>query len=351
MPDTANNPSSSEKRKKEQLRLSLSKDAKARRGNGLERVRIRHEALPEMNLEEVSLQVFSLGRRRRTPFYISSMTGGWKGALALNLRLARAAERRGWAMGAGSQRSFLESASAGGEWRRIRQAAPQIELWGNLGLTEAVSARKSDFERLMRALKAQAMIIHCNPLQEALQKEGRAHFKGGLPALKKLAKTLKKPLVVKETGCGFSSKTLDRLTGWGLGAVDIAGLGGAHWGRIEGLRHTKGSVLYGSGEVFAEWGISTLESLLNARRKKRDFEVWASGGLNSGLDCAKVLALGARRVGFGRLILQSAVQGEKALDQTMERLERELKISLFCSGCATIKDLQKNGAASVDKSF
>ena len=185
------------------------------------------------------------------------------------------------------------------------------------------------------------MIIHLNPLQEALQKEGTAQFKGGLLALKKLAEELTVPVIVKETGCGFSREVLDQLTNIGVAVVDLSGLGGTHWGRIEGQRYSKAEAFFKIGEAFADWGVSTAQSLIYSGEKQRDYEVWASGGLRTGLDSAKALAMGAGFTGFGQIILKALHEGEKALDQLMSRLEHELRVSLFCTGSSNIQELQR----------
>jgi isopentenyl-diphosphate delta-isomerase len=193
-------------------------------------------------------------------------------------------------------------------------------------------------QKLADDLEASAMIIHLNALQECLQPEGTPQFKGGLKALKKLTRSLSMPVVVKETGCGFSKTTLEKLKDSGVAAVDVSGLGGTHWGRIEGLRNP---TLEAVAETFANWGISTVESVVTAVRSKPSYEVWASGGVRTGLDAAKLIAMGARTVGVAKPILEAALQSEEALDQCMQTIEHELKIALFCTGCRNISELRK----------
>lgn len=330
-----------ENRKKEHFHLALSEDSESQKSSGLHRVQLIHEALPDLNFEEVSLSQISLGKPFKTPFYISSMTGGWKNSEIINLRLAKVAESRSWSMGIGSQRAQLTEIFKDQECRNIRKACPNLFLFGNIGLSQAITASVDELKRLVDTLEAQAMTLHLNPLQEAVQKEGTPYFKRGLKTIKSLIKELSVPLIVKETGCGFSSDTLDRLTDLGLAAVDISGMGGTHWGKIEGQRLSKKETFYGIGETFSSWGVSTLDSLLFARKRKRDYEMWASGGLKTGLDAAKALSLGAIKAGFGRHLLKEALKGEDALDKAMARIEQELKISLFCTGSSTINELQK----------
>ena len=269
------------------------------------------------------------------------MTGGWSDSLDFNLKLAKACERRSWIMAVGSQRGQLENPAKAEEWKEVRKACPQLILLGNLGLSQLLKVSLKQVLSLIDSLQAQGMIIHLNPLQEALQKEGTAQFKGGLKAIEKLAKELSVPLIVKETGCGFSREVLDQLTDIGLAVVDVSGLGGTHWGRIEGRRYNKEENFFGIGETFSDWGISTVQSILYSCEKERDYELWAGGGLRTGLDSAKALAMGACLTGFGQIILKALQESEKALDQLMSRLEYELKVSLFCAGASSIQDLKR----------
>ena len=178
-------------------------------------------------------------------------------------------------------------------------------------------------------------------MQECLQPEGTPQFEGGLKALKDLAKNLSVPVILKETGCGFSHKTLKKLCGLGLKAVDISGYGGTHWGRIEGDRISSEDVRKQAALTYSNWGYSTLSSLLAAHQlEDKDFEIWASGGIKTGLDSAKCLALGASAVGFAHIILKQAQKGEKALEDQMFLLEHELKIALLCTGSRTVSQLR-----------
>ena len=330
-----------EKRKKGHFFLSLEDSSQSNSGTGFDKVQLQHEALPDLDLDQVSLSQKWGRYSLKTPFFVSSMTGGWADSLDFNLKLAKACEKHSWIMGVGSQRRELWDVSKREEWKKIRKACPHLILLGNLGITQAVKNSPKKICSLLESFEAQAMIIHLNPLQEALQKEGTPQFKNAFSTLKKLAKELPVPLVVKETGCGFSEATLDRLTGIGLSVIDVSGLGGTHWGRIEGMRYTEEDGLLGLGDVFSSWGVSTFESLIYSQSKKRDYEVWASGGIRSGLDAAKALALGAQFVGFAHPILKALHKGEEELERLMSRLEYELKVSLFCTGSSNIKDLQR----------
>ena len=326
-------------RKKDHIFLSLKKENEASGANGFSSVQLPHSALPEMDFSEVDISSQIFNRTLKTPFVVTGMTGGWEGSLEINRNIARACEKKGWIMGVGSQRRQIFDSAAGKEWEEIRKECPDLILLGNIGLSQLIKTEVSVIEDLVSSLGASAMVVHTNPLQEALQPEGTPQFKGGLKALKTLCSKLSVSVILKETGCGFSKKTLEVLSGIELFAVDISGYGGTHWGRIEGERTNKKHFLYGAAEAFKNWGVSTLNSLYFTQEIKRDYEVWASGGIRNGCDAAKALVLGASRIGMARPIIQSALKGADELDKTMARLEYELKIALFCSGCKNIEEV------------
>lgn len=330
-----------ESRKRDHIELSLSAANQAEGLSGLDRVELIHEALPDLDFAEVQIRCRSLKLDTETPFLISSMTAGHGESGALNARLATAAEARGWKMGVGSQRRELGDKAAAQEWKRIRKVAPKVHLLGNLGLAQLIRTPIAAVERLVESLEASAMIIHLNALQECMQPEGTPQFKGGVKALENLVKKLSVPVVVKETGCGISKTTLKRLKGLGIAAVDVSGLGGTHWGRIEGGRSGRDEMRKSASATFAEWGIATVDSVVAACEMKKDFEVWASGGVRTGLDAAKLLAMGAKTVGLAQPILQAALKTEKELDERMALIEFELKTALFCTGASDLTRLQK----------
>ena len=329
-----------ESRKRDHIRLSLSEKNQATGESGLDRILLVHEALPDINFSQVSLAQTSLKRKIATPFLVSSMTGGHVHSAKLNALLAKACEQRGWRMGVGSQRRELNDPAASAEWKSIRKEAPKVQLLGNLGLAQLIQTKTDAVERLVESLEAAAMIIHLNALQECLQPEGTTDFKGGLKAIERLCKTLSVPVVVKETGCGFSRATLKRLRTTGVAAVDVSGLGGTHWGRIEGDRNAEDNIRFEAAKSLASWGISTVDSVLEAVDVKAKYEVWASGGVRSGLDAAKLLAMGANTVGFAMPVLEAALNGEAALLHRMSVFEYELQTVLFCTGSKSIAELQ-----------
>ena len=330
-----------ESRKADHLRLALDPAMEAAGGSGFDRVHLPHEALPELNFADVDLSTDFFGYAAASPFFVSSMTAGHQNGEALNLTLARAASARRWPMGLGSQRRELTDPGARSEWKRLRRLAPNGFFLSNLGLSQLIVTKPAKVLELVEALGAGALIIHTNPVQEALQPEGTPQFKGGLKALEKICKESPVPVVLKETGCGFSKDTLKRVANIGLAAIDVSGYGGTHWGRIEGGRAEPKSPQRAAAGTFRAWGISTVESLEAAATVKTRAEIWASGGIRSGLDGAKAIAMGARKVGFAKPALEAALQGEAALAAWMERIEFELKVALFCTGEETPASLRK----------
>lgn len=337
-----------EARKKSHLEIALDPEMQTNALSGLDRVHLPHDALPELDFADVDLSTpFLNGSRKRvlaTPFFVSGMTAGHAAASLVNERLARACARRGWIFGVGSQRRELDtSRPIIDSWSNLKAEAPGLTLLGNLGLSQAIATRPADIERLARNVGADAFCIHLNALQEAIQPEGTPNFRGGLKTLKALAVKATLPLIVKETGCGLSARTLSKLRGVKLAAVDVSGLGGTHWGRIEGVRagEEKDRMRARAAGTFRDWGVSTVDSVLAAAKiLPKSTEIWASGGVRSGLDAAKLIALGATRVGFAKPALAAALENEDALERFMETTEFELKTALFCSGYRTPADLR-----------
>jgi len=209
-----------------------------------------------------------------------------------------------------------------------------------LGIAQIITASTDDLKRITDAIEAQALIVHCNPLQEALQPEGTPEFKGCLVALEQTVKQLHLPIIVKETGCGFSPLTLQRLHEIGVDAVDVSGLGGTHWGRIEGHRAAATSHARRAAQVFGAWGMGTVQSIRFARQLSPSYEIWGSGGVRHGLDAARLLALGATTIGFAKNLLAAALESPEAVSREMAAIEYELKLAMFCTGSRVLNDLQ-----------
>lgn len=330
-----------EQRKNDHIRLALAPSSQTEKLSGLDQIRLLHEAFPEINFSDIDISQEIFGTKR-APFFLSSMTAGHANSPKLNRSFAKACAEKSWMMGVGSQRRELFDDNAGKEWEQIRQEFPELTLLSNIGLTQLIKTPLEKIQKLIDSLGAKALIVHTNPLQEALQPEGTPEFKGGLNALKNSLQFLSVPVIIKETGCGFSKQTLEKLNEMGVKFVDLSGLGGTHWGRIEGERSAPEHRLYLASKVFADWGISTVDSLLNAREVVPKFQVWASGGVRSGLDAAKFIAMGASMVGIAKPMLEAALESEEVLIRTMNQFELELKIAMFCCGTANLKQLQEN---------
>ncbi|MFM6926820.1 MAG: type 2 isopentenyl-diphosphate Delta-isomerase [Bdellovibrio sp.] len=332
-----------ENRKRDHIRIALDPRSQAEGQNGLDSIELVHEALPDMNFKEVDISTsfFFSGTSvpLSSPIFISSMTAGHEKGREINEALARLSDRRQLLMGVGSQRRELNDSNAAEEWAQVRKQAPKAKLLGNIGISQLIKTPIDDIRRLVDAAEAVALFVHVNPLQEALQPEGTPNFKNSLEAIENLAKFSQVPVILKEVGCGFSVETLKRLEGTGIAAVDVAGLGGTHWGRVEGYRSQENELLYQVAQTFANWGVSTVQSVLNAQEARVSYEVWASGGVRNGLEVAKLLALGAKKVGLAKPFLEAALQGDEALEALLNRLELELKIALFCTGSKNISEL------------
>lgn len=329
-----------ESRKADHLQLSLSPAMEASGGNGLDQIHLFHEALPELDLAQVKTTTKFWTYAAHSPFFISSMTAGHHKGEAINFTLAKVAAQKRWPMGLGSQRRELSDPQAAQEWKRLRKAAPGACLMGNLGLAQLIHTPIDQVLRLIDNLEASALFIHLNPLQEALQPEGTPLFAGGSKAIEKLCKSTKVPVILKETGCGISPSTAKKLQRLKIKAVDVSGFGGTHWGRIEGGRAPENSVQRKGALTFAGWGESTAHSLLACQGLK-GMELWASGGIRSGLEGAKCIALGAQKVGFAKPALAAALEGEAALGEWMDQMDFELKVALFCTGSKNPEDLRK----------
>ncbi len=325
-------------RKKDHVRISLGDESQAR-SDQFVRLQLEHNPLPEIDLADVSLDCDVFGHPLKSPLFVSSMTLGHQGAQSINETLMTACQKRGWMMGVGSQRRQLFDPSARLECEELRVQFPDLVLFGNIGLSQVISSSVEDIESLVEALKAQFLVVHTNPLQEALQPEGTPQFRGGIESLVKLCSQLSVPVVLKETGSGFSRQSLIALKGKGLAAVDVSGLGGTHWGRVEGLRQNPESLGFQMAQSFANWGVSTVDSVMNAVEAQWDSALWASGGVRSGVDAAKLICLGAEKIGMAQPLLEAATESLEKLLLKMEQMDQELKVSLFCLGLVDVKSL------------
>jgi isopentenyl-diphosphate delta-isomerase len=329
-----------EQRKQDHIALAMLPVNQASEASILDQISFWHEALPNLDFADLDIASTRFGESVPNPFMISSMTAGHQAAIAINTSLLAAAHQQQWAMGVGSQRRELDDPEESIIWRNLRRMFPDVTLFSNLGIAQIITSSTDDLKRITDAIAARALIIHCNPLQEALQPEGTPEFKGCMQALEHAVNTLVLPIIVKETGCGFAPATLQRLHNIGVHAVDVSGLGGTHWGRIEGHRAPAHSPARRAAQIFGSWGMDTVQSIKYARELSPSYEIWGSGGVRHGLDAAKLLALGATTIGFAKNMLAAALQSTDAVITEMAAIEYELKLALFCTGSQTLSELQ-----------
>ncbi|ARB92527.1 type 2 isopentenyl-diphosphate Delta-isomerase [Legionella longbeachae] len=330
-----------EQRKQDHIKLALMPENQTADLSTLDNINLIHEALPDLNFDDVSIKGSRLGQVVEKPFLISSMTAGHRRAKHINRNLIEACAQNGWAMGVGSQRRELTDPKAAFEWRDLRQDFPEVSLYSNLGIAQLIETSIKDIQRLTDALQADALIIHCNPLQECIQPEGTTTYRGCWHALAHLIKNFELPIIVKETGCGFSRETMVRLNDIGIAAIDVGGLGGTHWGRIEGHRATDDPIRQQAAITFQNWGIDTATSVKLAMELNPSYEIWGSGGVYNGLNAAKLFALGATTVGYAKPMLEAALKSSEQVSLCMQTIEYELKVAMFCTGSRTLADLKK----------
>jgi isopentenyl-diphosphate delta-isomerase len=342
-------------RKQQHVEIALSKDVSFRgKTTGLERWEFLHNALPELDFSEVDPSTAFLGKRLSFPLIISSMTGGYHDAIRINRQLAEVCAQKGLAMGVGSQRQALEDTKHHRSFSVVREAAPDIPVFGNIGAAEVAKLKDvSGLKKLAELIRADAFAVHLNPLQEFLQPEGNPQFKGVLEGIGRLVKELGLPIIVKEIGAGISMPVARRLLEVGVRIIDVAGAGGTSWAGVEIIRRGnvrkqrkpgKGSRAP-SASAFWDWGISTVDALRQVSTLKADhpsLTLISSGGIAGGLDIAKSIAFGADLAAAARAflkILESS--GTRGLLETLEEWEMELKGAMFLTGARTISELQK----------
>ncbi|MFH1085455.1 MAG: type 2 isopentenyl-diphosphate Delta-isomerase [Chloroflexota bacterium] len=329
-------------RKRDHLRISLEEDVRSGLTTGLERYRLAHMALPELALADVRLASQFLGHPLGAPLLISPMTGGVAQAGAINRNLAQAAQRLGLAMGLGSQRPALEDPAAL-ESYRVRAWAPDILLFANLGAVQLNHGYGlAECRRAVESVGADALVLHLNPLQEALQPEGDTDFAGLLDKIAAVCAGLGCPVIAKEVGWGLSGVVAAQLAAAGVAAVDVAGAGGTSWSTVESYRASSADEA-AMARAFARWGIPTAEALVEVRQACPEIPLIASGGIgrddSAGIEAAICLALGANLVGMARPLLRPASESADAVLRRLELVLRQLRIAMFCAGARTVADL------------
>lgn len=325
-------------RKSDHLDLATNGDVGFRTTTTLfECVRLVHDALPELSLDEVDTSVGLLGKRLKAPLLIAAMTGGTERAERINLELASMAEERGYAFGLGSQRAMHVDRTLSASYQ-VRRVAPSALILGNIGGVQAVGMSRDRILELVAAVGADALCVHLDPAMEIVQPEGDRDFRGVLERIGQLVQELPVPVVMKETGCGLSRSVAARLRAVGVRHVDVSGAGGTSWVALEGQRAPRATA--NLGRVFREWGIPTAVSV--AWVAAQGFEtLFATGGIHDGLDVAKALALGATAAGIARPVLQRLEHGGRnAALEFLQGVEAELGAAMLLVGARTLADLR-----------
>lgn len=348
MPDII--PDVIQERKAEHLHITATADVESTRGAGWTDIRLLHASLPEIDLDEVDCSQVFLGRRLSFPLVIASMTGGFEAAESVNAVLGRAAEFYGLALGVGSQRAALANPDLAATYASARQEAPTAFLIANIGAPQLIVQNGHPplaLEQVAAAVamvRADALAVHLNYLQELVQPEGDRQARGCCSAIGDLAAQLSLPLIAKETGAGMRRGTAETLAGCGVAALDVGGAGGTSFAAVEGLRAAaQGARIHANlGEVFRDWGIPTPVSVAEAATA--GLPVIATGGVRTGLDAARAIALGATLVGVARPLVQCALQGPDAVDAWLQRFIAEFRTAMFLTGSRTVDELRRQPA-------
>lgn len=324
-----------QRRKAEHLQIAAGGGVEHATGSGLDRVRLRHRALPERDLAGIGLATTLLGHQLEAPLMVSAMTGGTADAGRINDKLLRAAAQHGVALVLGSGRPLLEDGGLLRTYRPAGAGRPPL-LLANLGASQVRGARgPADADRLVETLDADGLSVHLNPLQEAVQPEGQSDFSGVLDGIGAVVERLAPlPVLVKEVGFGLAGEDVRALAATGVAGIDVAGAGGTNWALIEGRRDPRS---YPVGAAFADWGTPTVEALAEARCAAPGLPVIASGGLRDGVEAAKCLALGATACGIARPLLLAA-EADLATEALATIIE-QLRIAVWAAGARSASAL------------
>ncbi len=345
MPDTSEVSSDIEiikQRKKDGIDIPLQKNVQAKTTSTyLEYVKLVHNALPELDYDDIDTSTKFLDKKFAAPIIIDSMTGGTDEATVINGRLGELAEKYGFGMGLGSQRAGLKSEELAATYSIARKNAPNAFLIANIGGAQLAKGLTIDEARkIVKMIKANALVVHLNPLQELVQPEGEPRYRGVLGKISDLAKTIDVPVIVKEVGAGISKEVAIKLEMAGVAAINVAGAGGTSWAGVEKLRAeaVKADLKRHLGEMFWDWGIPTAASLIEARKAVR-IPLIASGGLRTGLEVAKCVALGASIAAMAYPFLRAASQSRENLFAFADMLLAELRSAMFLVGARNISAL------------
>jgi isopentenyl-diphosphate delta-isomerase len=332
------------KRKSDHIRISLNQNVQARKiTTGFEDIHFVHKALPEIDRKKIDLSTIVFNHKFEAPLIAGAITGGTEEATTINAVIAEAVEELGLGMGVGSQRAAIENKKLEKTFAVVREKAPTAFLIANLGGPQLVKGYGiNEVKKAIEMIEADAVAIHLNPLQEAVQPEGETDFTGLLEKIGGIARKLDTPVIVKETGAGVAAEEAERLAAKGVKGVDVSGAGGTSWAAVEhyrAKRHRK-SFQRRLGDVFWDWGIPTAVSLVEVSQTV-NVPVIASGGIRTGTDMAKALALGASLTSLSAPILRAAVKGVKETKSQLSLLIEELRNAMFLVGADSVQALHK----------
>ncbi len=337
-----------ESRKVDHIRINLDENVQfPRLTTGLENFRFIHDAVPELNLNDIDTTVQLFGKTLASPILISSMTGGTEMAQNINRNLAEAAQHHNIAMGLGSQRAAIEDEELANTYT-IRQVAPDIMLFANIGAVQFnYGYGVEQCQKAVDMVEANALILHFNVLQEAVQPEGDIDFSGLLKKTEAVCKQLEVPVIAKEVGWGFSKQNVRDLANAGISAIDVAGSGGTSWSEVE-YHRAPTSFHARVARSFADWGIPTADAIQYAVSGAPNSPIFASGGLRDGIDIAKSVALGATLAGLAGPFLRVATESVESVDQFIRELTAQLRIAMLCTSSTVIDDLRQNKLHSIN---
>ena len=328
-----------DQRKSDHIRINLEENVRSALSTGLENYHFSHEALPEHDLDKIDTSLTLFGKKLSAPLLISSMTGGTSEAASINQRRAEVAESCGIAMGVGSQRAALEDANQVHSYSITRQVAPGLLLFANLGAVQLNYGYTIDHcRRAVEMINADALVLHMNCLQEAVQDAGDTNWSGIASQMEKICNKLEKPVIAKEVGWGISEKTAKLLKDCGVSAIDVAGAGGTSWSQVE-MHRAPDEFTRKLAATFVGWGIPTSQSIMNVKKVVPEIIVFASGGLKDGLDIAKCIALGATLGGLASQFLKQASISSEAVLEQVNLMKRQLQVTMFSAGVGSLSEL------------
>ena len=325
-------------RKADHIKINLEQDVRSALTTGLEKFHFIHEALPELNLDEIDTTLNLFGKKLKAPILISSMTGGTSEAGTINLHLAEAAQAAGIAMGVGSQRTAIEHPERAATFQ-VRKVAPNILLLANLGAVQLnYGYGLAECQRAVEMIEADALILHLNPLQEAVQEGGDTNWKGLAKKIEQVCKKIGVPVIAKEVGWGISKKTAKLLVECGVAAIDVAGAGGTSWSQVEMYR-APDEFTRNLAASFVGWGIPTAESIQIVKKHAPGVKIFASGGIKDGLDIAKCIALGASLGGMAGNFLKAAAVSSEQAAELLKLTHRQIQVTMLNTGAGNLQDL------------